>query len=170
MHIYKPHTLFDHAAACITYNTKVQLFTFSPLQPFSQLSLLLAPLEDCRHARIVCRAWSALAVSVTYVVAVACSRPSIMAAGIAARNAAVPALRYICALGTLARARSFLVALGRTFGDAAMDGAGWRPLCWFPHPAHHQSHTNGSDNSSLKSGGTQSHYVIFVSCVDPQLA
>jgi len=45
-----------------------------------------------------------------------------MAAGIAAHNAAVPAPNYISALGTLASARSFLVALGRTFRDAAMDG------------------------------------------------
>jgi len=142
--------------------------TIAGLRPIFALAgfftWVLAPLEDCRKARIVCRAWSGLAVTLAHVVAVAwCSRHSITAAGIAAANAAVPALGYICALGTLARPRSFLVAPRRTFRDAVMEGAGWRPcLCWFPHPARQQSHANGSNDGSLKSRGTQSHYVIFV--------
>jgi hypothetical protein len=83
--------------------------------------------------------------------------------GFAAHTAVELALSFIYATDRgPARARGFLVALGRTFGDATMNAAGWRPFCWFPHPTHNKSNTNGSNNGSLKSRGTESHYVIFV--------
>jgi hypothetical protein len=133
---------------------------------------VLAGLEFCGHAPKVIRVCSCGAVAVTVALAVAdvvtCSHPCTMAAVSAARDAVGPALAYICALDTLAGAQSRAVALGRTFRDATMNATSWRPLCcWFPHPAHNQSHTNGSSSngvSSLKSRGTQSHLVI--SCVD----
>ena len=81
-------------------------------------------MEDCRHAPIVIRAWIALAVTVAFALAITYSLPCTMAAGSAAHNAAGPAPGYIKALGTLARACSFLVAPRRTFRDARMHGAG----------------------------------------------
>lgn len=96
--------------------------------------------------------------TVAFAAAVACR-----AAGFAAHATVDLALPFIRTTGAAARGRSFLVALGRAFGDAAMDAASSRPFRWFPHHAHHQSHTDGGNNGSLiKSSATQSHFVVLV--------
>jgi hypothetical protein len=159
MHITKPPYPFEHACNHVVYkhrNLAIHFFT-----PAFFFTGVLAPMKDHRHAHSVCRAWSALAVTVACAVAV--TRSPFGAVGFAAHTAVELALSFIYTTDRgPARARGFLIALGRTFGDATMNAASWCPFYWFPHPTHNQSNTNGSSNGSLKSRGTESHYVIFV--------
>jgi hypothetical protein len=76
----------------IIYNTRIQLFSFFALAAL--FARVLARLEDCRHAPIVIRAWSALAVTVAFAVAITYSLPCTMAAVSAGLSAAAPAPGY----------------------------------------------------------------------------
>jgi hypothetical protein len=86
----KTHINLIHSSMQLRiYNTRIQLFSFFALAAL--LARVLARLEDCRHASNEIRAaWSALAVTVAFALAITYSLPCTMAAVSAGLNAAVP--------------------------------------------------------------------------------